>query len=104
MNQVPYLFLSCEIWDNYHQASDTPDRLNYAKIEGISRYLAALTQAISEPCLSGPFEGYDSTETEAAYIKKVLYPVMADMGLPMNVERRRDIDRLVNMMVEQLGS
>ena len=46
-NQVPYLFLSYMIWPNYHQDADTPEKLKYAKTEGVARYLRTLTEVIS---------------------------------------------------------
>ena len=101
--QVPYLFLSCGMWTHYHQATDTPERLNYVKIEAISKYLAMLTSAVSANQLSGPFEGYDSTSIEIGYIERVLYPVMTQIGLPIQVKGRRDIDQLVDIFMGQLG-
>ena len=35
-NDVPYLFFSCGRWEHYHQPSDTPDRLNYEKMEHVA--------------------------------------------------------------------
>ena len=101
--QVPYLFLSCGNWTHYHQVTDTPEKLNYVKIQGISKYLLMLTEAVSSKQLPGPFEGYDSTEIEISYIERVLYPVMTQMGFPMQVNGRKDIDQLVNIIMDQLG-
>ena len=101
--QVPYLFLSCGTWTHYHQITDTPEKLNYVKIEGISKYLLVLTEAVSAKQLPGPFEGYDSSEIEIGYIERVLHPVMTQMGLPIQVKGRQDIDQLVNLFMGQLG-
>ena len=103
VNHVPYLFLSCGTWEHYHQPTDTPEKLNYGKIEAISRYLLAIASAISMKQLSGPFEGYDSTDIELDYIHSVIYPVMEQMGRPIRVNDRRDIDWFADMMMGYLG-
>jgi len=41
IHKHPYLFLSCGLWEHYHQPSDTPEKLNYIK-------LAALTDWVTE--------------------------------------------------------
>ena len=46
-NGVPYLFLSCGRWRHYHVETDTPEKLNYAKMERMMRYLVALTEAVA---------------------------------------------------------
>ena len=91
-NQVPYLFLSCGTWPHYHQDTDTPERLNYAKTEGVARYLRTLAGVISGKDMAGDFEDYDTTEIELDYIREVLLPVAAGTGLPIGVETRTDID------------
>lgn len=101
--RVPYLFLSCGTWTHYHQVTDTPEKLNYIKIEGISKYLLTLTETVSAKQLQGPFEGYDSTGFEISYIERVLCPVMTQMGFRMQVNERKDIDQLVNIFMDQLG-
>ncbi len=35
---LPYLFLTCGRWEHYHERSDTPDKLNYNKIERVAKY------------------------------------------------------------------
>ena len=102
-NQVPYLFLSCGMWPHYHQDTDTPERLNYAKTEGVARYLRTLAGVICGKEMSGEFEGYDTTEIELGYIRELLLLVAAGMGFPIEVETRGDIDRLVDPMRVQLG-
>tara|TARA_B100001146_G_scaffold136003_1_gene119325 strand:+ start:188 stop:739 length:552 start_codon:yes stop_codon:yes gene_type:complete len=91
-NQVPYLFLSYMIWPNYHQDTDTPENLNYAKTEGVARYLRKLTEVISGKDMAGDFEGYGSTEIELGYIGELLLPVAAPMGFTLEVDTREDID------------
>ena len=102
-NQVPYLFLSCGMWPHYHQDTDTPERLNYMKTEGVARYLRTLTGVISGKEMAGEFEGYDTTEIELGYVRELLLPVASDMGFRLEVETRADIDWLVDTMRVQLG-
>ena len=47
LNAVPFLFLSCGRWQHYHQETDTPDRLNYQKMERISEFLVQLCQTLA---------------------------------------------------------
>ena len=102
-NQVPYLFLSCGMWPHYHQDTDTPEKLNYGKVQAIARYLDSLTRTVSARGMAGKFEGYDSTAIELRYIKDVLSPPFTAMGIPLSLNGRGDIDRLINMVRERFG-
>ena len=44
---VPYVFLSCGRWEHYHAETDTPDRLNYAKMARIQRLLIPICRKLS---------------------------------------------------------
>ncbi|MDA1129204.1 MAG: M28 family peptidase [Chloroflexi bacterium] len=101
-NQVPYLFLSCGRWEHYHQDTDTPEKLNYGKIEAVSDLLTDLTINISRTDMEDEFEGYDSSSTEIRFIQENLMPVISAMGLTFNLETRADIDRLASMMLTYL--
>ena len=102
-NDVPYLFLSCATWQHYHQPTDTPDKLNYKKVEAIARYLVRLTVEISGNPLAGAFEGYDSTDIELGFIRDSLGPVLSGMGVPRPPENRQEISQLVSTMMAQFG-
>lgn len=102
-NQVPYLFLSSGVWPHYHRGSDTPEKLNYRKMEGITRYILSLIRGISDQDMSGEFEGYDSTCIELKYIEEVLTPVLSQHGMALNAKSRGDIDDLASMMMSYLG-
>jgi len=69
VNGVPYLFLSCGRWRHYHAETDTPDKLNYAKMERMMRYLVALTEAVAAEPL-GPHNG-DPVDTAAFEIRQM---------------------------------
>jgi hypothetical protein len=38
-SSVPFLFLSCGRWRHYHTPQDTPDRLDYPKMEALAAWL-----------------------------------------------------------------
>jgi len=42
----PFLFLSCGWWRHYHRPTDTFDRLNLGKMQGIAEYLVQLVQSL----------------------------------------------------------
>lgn len=42
---VPVLFLTCGRWRHYHETTDTPDRLDFAKIAATRTFLERLTHA-----------------------------------------------------------
>ena len=103
VNQRPYVLLTCGRWEDYHEPSDTPDKLNYEKIEAIARYLFALTVSVSFAELKGPFEGSDSTATDVYFLGKTVQPFLDSMGLNLQLKSRRDIDRLVEFMLTNFG-
>ena len=103
VNRRPYLLLTCGRWEDYHEPSDTPDKLNYEKIEAIARFLCALTNSVSFAELKGPFEGYDSTVTEVYFLGKTVQPFLDNMGLDLQLRTRRDVDRLVEFMLSNFG-
>ena len=102
-NRVPYLFLSCGMWQHYHQDTDTPEKLNFGKVKAIARYLDSLTRTVSTREMAGEFEGYDSTAIELRYLKEVLSPLLTAMGMPLSLNGRSDIDGLITMVREQFG-
>ena len=42
---VPFMLLTCGRWEHYHAVTDTPDRLDYAKIAATAKWLEALVRA-----------------------------------------------------------
>lgn len=102
-NSRPYLFLTCGRWEHYHMPSDTPDKLNYGKMAAIADYLTRLADEVSSTRLDGPFEGYDTTNTELYFLKKNIQPALQRFGLDLEFRSREDIDRLLTIMVSQFG-
>jgi hypothetical protein len=96
LNGVPYLFLSCGRWAHYHEPTDTPDRLNYAKMERIRDFLLRVTKELACAELP-PANECDTTNLEINLLKEALGPALAMLlgavGL-CQLETRRDIDML----------
>jgi len=97
-NGVPYLFLSCGRWRHYHAETDTPEKLNYAKMERMMRYLVALTEAVAGGELEAhDGEPVDTTAFEIRCIKKACGPWLPLLLRPFGLERlesRADIDAI----------
>ncbi|HSH69638.1 MAG TPA: M28 family peptidase [Deferrisomatales bacterium] len=95
--QRPYLFLSCGEWAHYHGLGDTSEKLNYGKMAGIARYVAALVRGLdgngdagADPGagLAWGLDGFDTTALELAFLKQALGPLAA------GVRDREGIDAL----------
>ena len=99
MHEHPYLFLTCGRWEHYHQPTDTPDKLNYEKVAAISEYVCGLTERVCGAALKGPFEGYDSTETELYFFRNNLQPLLRSMGMDVDLDTRQDIDKGVELLL-----
>lgn len=98
---VPYLFLSCGQWAHYHQATDTPDRLNYLKMARICEFLVASIGALADEELphTGKSAGVevDTTALEIELLHEAFGPalplVQAATSLP-RIATRADLDTL----------
>ena len=101
VNERPYLFLTCGRWIHYHQPTDIPENLNFDKIAAIADYTETLLRAMAEKPLDGPFEGYDSTPVELAFLNKAIGSLVEQFGITL--EKREDIDRLADMLMGQFG-
>lgn len=65
----PFLFLTSGIWEHYHQASDTPDKLNRGFIDKMVVYMERLVRVSCDKLMTPP-PYYDHTldlEVEALY-------------------------------------
>jgi hypothetical protein len=101
VNGKPYLFLSCGRWAHYHQPTDTPEKLNYAKMAAIVTLLRSLAERLDGTTLAGPFEGRDPVETELLFLKRHAGPILQLLGL--DPKTRRDLDQLVGVIMQQFG-
>jgi hypothetical protein len=99
----PYFFLSCGRWEHYHQSSDTPDKLNYKKMENILKYLIKLsTEIIKIEFSAGAPAISDTAEFEANSFKKAFYPLtpilMRSIGLN-KLETREDLNKIAQLLL-----
>ena len=101
LNRKPYLVLTCGRWEHYHMDSDTADKLNFDKMEAVAQYLTGLVSRISQYDLRGPFEGYDTTDTELAFLRKNLLPSLNRLGVNLKLDSREDILQLVWTMMSR---
>jgi hypothetical protein len=101
LDQRPYLFFTCAHWEHYHQPTDTPEKLNYEKMAALVEYLSRVTGLVCASPLEGPFEGYDSTDAELYFLRRVLGPIAETMGL--RLDGRKDIDTVVDALSSHIG-
>ncbi|MBM4090588.1 MAG: M28 family peptidase [Planctomycetes bacterium] len=99
---APYLFLSCGRWRHYHQETDTPEKLNYRKMERMMKYLVALTEAIAAVTLA-PHDGgpVDTTAFEIRRIKKACGPALPFLLKRLGIDRlesRADIEAIASWL------
>lgn len=93
----PYLFFSCGRWEHYHSPTDTPERLNYTKMEAFLGYLTALVLELCATSTLGPFGSYDSTEDEIYFLRKHLGETLEGFGV--SLQGRQDITNIVRMLM-----
>ena len=94
VNERPFLFLSCGRWTHYHQRTDTPDRLNYTKMEAIAGLTEQLARTAAMRELDGPFGAGETLALEAAGIRR-------NFGVP--VRRRWQVDAFVKAAMLRFG-
>jgi hypothetical protein len=103
-NGVPYFFLSCGRWEHYHLPSDTPDRLNYAKMALIMRQVLAFAAALDAAELpqTGSEQFSETLDLEISRMRLAFgpawEPISRRCGLDA-VSNRRDMDRFVAALV-----
>ena len=93
-NERPYLFLSCGRWQHYHQPTDTPDKLNYAKMDAIAGLAEGLIRKAGAAELGGPFGSGDTLALETAGIRR-------HFGVP--ARRRWQVDAFVKLAMASFG-
>jgi hypothetical protein len=108
LNRVPYLFLSCGHWPHYHQASDTPDRLNWDKMARIRDYLVNVVRGLAGadlPRQDGSGEA-DTTALEIALLHESLgsgLPRLLDAAGLDRLETREDVQALGQWLKSRFG-
>jgi Peptidase family M28 len=98
--QVPFLFLSTGQHPDYHRPSDTPDKVDYRKLQRVSVWVRDLLRRLADdaaaPAWAPQEVGHDLEEmrTVAVLVRRVLdrpgaYPLSdKDRALLEGVERR----------------
>jgi hypothetical protein len=99
-NQRPFLFLSCGRWEHYHSRTDTPDRLNYAKMAAIARLTETMARRAARVELSGPFDGGNTLPLEVAAIRRHFGSVA---GIGTELFGRRGVDAFVGLAMTRFG-
>lgn len=97
----PYLFLSCAHWEHYHAPTDTAEKLNYEKMAEICAFLVEAADCAARAAMKGPFEGWDSTPVELAYMREAMAPLLSRLGIALR--NRADIDRAVAMLLRMFA-
>jgi hypothetical protein len=93
VNDHPYLFFSCGHWEHYHRRSDTPEKLNYAKLAALTRWVTELIPRLDATDLAPPTASADdahdpSAPFEARSIARALSPdTFARLDLPTPLTR-----------------
>ncbi|MEA3287276.1 MAG: M28 family peptidase [Candidatus Marinimicrobia bacterium] len=92
-NKQPYLFFTCGRWEHYHQESDKPEHLNYAKMERIVQYLTNLIEQLDGREFGSAGFNHDPIEMELQLLNRAIGPYLEQAGIPMN--NRGDVQRFV---------
>ncbi|HUT89256.1 MAG TPA: M28 family peptidase [Thermoguttaceae bacterium] len=99
---VPYLFLSCGRWPHYHAPTDTPDRLNYRKMQRIAKYLVRLVESLCDTQLEERRESADTVDFEIRCLKRALGPILPlalrTLGIK-RLETRQDLTDLAGALL-----
>jgi hypothetical protein len=82
--KVPFLFFSTGPHPDYHRPTDTPDRIDYARLEKITRWVAAVTWRLANDDAVPVWEGKPAPSlAEAAVVRELLTRILnhPDAGL-----------------------
>ena len=106
-NGVPYLFLSCGRWRHYHQETDTPDRLNYEKMDRIARQVLACAAALdgAELPQTGREQFAETLDLEISRLRVALgsgWKLLLERCGLSDVTSRDEMDRFV-FSLQRLG-
>jgi hypothetical protein len=104
---VPYLFLSCGRWPHYHARTDTPEKLNYAKMERICGHLTCLAERLAgtelpPAALDSEGRAVDTTALEIQLLEEALGAagvsgLLSAVGL-RQLRTAADLDRLAAVL------
>lgn len=97
-----FLFLSSGQWPDYHEVTDTPEKLDYGKIAAVSGYLVALAQALDAREL-GPAVPQETLELELAGWRRCWTPQGLPPALAAVPRSRGDIEGKVAAILRSFG-
>jgi hypothetical protein len=101
-NGVPYLFFSCGRWKHYHQPTDTPERLNYAKMARIAQLSFDVLLRADEVTLEPFVEAEDPVAFEAETFRRTagrFFPLLCRWAGVRDLNRRADLDALAGKLL-----
>ena len=101
LRKRPYLFFSCGQWEHFHLPTDTPEKLDYEKMQRMAGYVTDVIAAVCTEPLAGPFEGYDAAPFELARTRRHMGSLADGMGMPLG--SRDDLRRFVEALVTRYG-
>ena len=83
-NTVPYIFLTSGRWLHYHSPTDTPEKLNYHRLELVENFVLNLLINADEHCLTGPFGSCSTFIFQIKRIKKFLKQTLVELKFELN--------------------
>ncbi|MCW1923763.1 M28 family peptidase [Luteolibacter arcticus] len=99
---IPYLFFSCGRWEHYHQPTDTPDRLNYAKMARITQLSFEVLLRADEGKLKPSAGAADTVAFEAGTFRRSagrFFPLLCRWAGVKDLDRREAIDALASKLL-----
>ncbi len=96
---VPYLFLSCGHWPHYHQVTDTPEKLNYDKMESIAQYLTNLIFITNDMNFLPVPELHDTLGTEIKFVRHSLGDYLNTHKLP-EPHNRDELNTMITRLLK----
>jgi hypothetical protein len=81
----PFLFFTCGFWEHYHEKTDTPDKLNYEKMETIALFFLDLVRIADMRDFGTGYKLAETLETELYFFNS---------NLPDNIKGLSGLDTL----------
>jgi len=98
---IPYLFFSCAEWEHYHQPTDRPERLDFAKMRRLVVDVEAVLRRADQAAIGVQID-HDCTDFELDTMRRHLgEPLLAAAAAMMGVQAvqsRADLDLLVPLL------
>lgn len=92
---IPYLFFTCGQGEHYHRPTDTPDTLDYRKMERVADLLEELVRTSAAAPMSRA-EEHDTSELDVANLRKLLGDGASDM---LGLRTAGDFDDVIRRVI-----